>query len=496
MTSGYYACPWHDCRLFFDDTVQLSDHLDSHLRTHKPVKRRDLPQWRMTYMGGSTPSFDTYLNISTQTLTSTPQSSVAVSTRIEISPDTATAGNDGNDASARPMTPISQPPEEPFSSERLVSGVQEPVVFLPESSVSHPPPPQSTEGLRSPVSIACDSERNGSSKKARFVVLSEASDASPVGFDPGPLESPSPGTLFRGILPSSVNADSPSDAPDDTTRSSNPRLTISTPSPKSYAEFWDKMSSLESPSLALLRKARGLDSLDTENTSRRNEARATRPRPPSPWTSLGFPLMGYDKFPPEAPSASRPNDTRPSPPALKTPPFVLSHTHDHSSTNGPSQSAAPTRPSPSSNAARDSNLSKNPTINGFSNPSSVPFLSKQPRNFERVDSESRKGLDNPSIPSPQSGRMPGSSLKDDSIPHDSRATDASPGDLPVPPTASTINSSEPTSSQRVGAIPTFDFGIDNAHAHDYEMRDIAGATKVGWDSILTQPLPPSNSSGW
>ena len=63
MALGYYACPWHDCRVSFDDHSLLGDHLDTHLETFLPIKLQDLPQWRMTHMGGPTPTLGVVISI-------------------------------------------------------------------------------------------------------------------------------------------------------------------------------------------------------------------------------------------------------------------------------------------------------------------------------------------------------------------------------------------------------------------------------------------------
>ena len=43
---SYYDCPWVNCRSHFDTYSAAVEHLDRHLETFGPEKRRDLAQWR------------------------------------------------------------------------------------------------------------------------------------------------------------------------------------------------------------------------------------------------------------------------------------------------------------------------------------------------------------------------------------------------------------------------------------------------------------------
>jgi len=175
---------------FFEHRSLLSDHLDIHLEAFLPVKLQDLPQWRMTHMGGPTSALDSLLDISTQTLPSTPQSDLRPVTQTSI---------DDHDAAAS-VSPTSPRCSEAISSGAPDSRAEKSVDIHPQHSILHVSSFESTGGVGSLDRLRLDPDVRGKPGKERFVAISEASDNDLLDMDSFSFQSPSPGTLFKGIL--------------------------------------------------------------------------------------------------------------------------------------------------------------------------------------------------------------------------------------------------------------------------------------------------------
>ena len=188
MSEGYYACPWYDCRLVFEDRSALSDHLDIHLETFHPVKREELSQWRMIHMGGPTPTLgtsycflptslyqhwcyhsDSLLDVSTQALTQQSDDVMPVAQPLVDNSFVAPASRDDN------ISP-------PTTTTTRFDGAES--SGLPELIVEKPvdiPPEHSNSLLSSPRSITGDlgssvlpGHHPGTNKKETLVSISQA----------------------------------------------------------------------------------------------------------------------------------------------------------------------------------------------------------------------------------------------------------------------------------------------------------------------------------
>ncbi|KAF9515303.1 hypothetical protein BS47DRAFT_1341991 [Hydnum rufescens UP504] len=192
--TSYYDCPWVNCRLHFDGYSAAVEHLDKHLETFLPQLRKDLAHWRMLEFNLSL-SDDSLLDAGEASRESSNLSNPFLSSSLL---KTSSRGSDTGDAPSGAFRVIVQPTTQssPPSPVRVV-----PPTSPPETPESPRPAPVKSKFFsmpRSPSSITDPSGHSRPVSRSTFASINDSSDASP-----NPVEdfrSPSPGTLFKGLI--------------------------------------------------------------------------------------------------------------------------------------------------------------------------------------------------------------------------------------------------------------------------------------------------------